>query len=171
VSISSSLGVHTCRLENLQRLDVIFVEEVAKIGRHGDIKYFGFMRSLRAERPSRAPRTLSNFLVRHVPAVASCGNTFFHRTTNAAGKIEPGNWPVVRSDFPGYICSLMEKRVPTLPKPGRSTPAPLLVRAKDTDHRKHSLGEPDSEVFTDQRCSKGSPGVSLSRAGTSGGRV
>ena len=113
MSISSSLGVHTCRLENLQRLDVIFVEEVAKIGRHGDIKYFGFMRSLRAERPSRAPRTLSNFLVRHVPAVASCGNTFFHRTTNAAGKIEPGNWPVVRSDFPGYICSPMEKRVPT----------------------------------------------------------
>jgi hypothetical protein len=113
VSISSSLGVHTGRLENLQRLDVIFVEEVAKIGRHGDIKYFGFMRSLQAERPSRAPRTLSDFLVRHVPAVASCGNAFFHRTTNAAGKIEPGNWPVVQSDFPGYICSLMEKRVPT----------------------------------------------------------
>ena len=39
------------------------------------------------------------------------------------------------------------------PRLGRSMPAPLLVRAKDTDHRKHSLGEPDSEVFTDQRSS------------------
>ena len=29
-------------------------------------------------------------------------------------EIEPDNWPVVRSDFPGYICSPMEKRVPTL---------------------------------------------------------
>jgi hypothetical protein len=38
---------------------------------------------------------------------------FFHRTTNAAGKIEPANWPVVRLDFPGCICSPMEKRVPT----------------------------------------------------------
>ena len=27
-----------------------------------------------------------------------CGNAFFHRTTNAAGKIEPDNWPVVRLD-------------------------------------------------------------------------
>ena len=51
-----------------------------------------------------------------------CGNAFFHRTTNVAGKIGPDNWPVVRSDFPwpvvrsdfpGYICSPMEKRVPT----------------------------------------------------------
>jgi hypothetical protein len=41
------------------------------------------------------------------------GNAFFHRTTNAAGKIEPDNWPVVRLDFPGCICSPMEKRVPT----------------------------------------------------------
>ena len=40
VPISSSLGGQTGRLENLQRLDVIFVEEVAKIGRHGDIKCF-----------------------------------------------------------------------------------------------------------------------------------
>jgi transposase InsO family protein len=55
-----------------------------------------------------------------------CGNAFFHRTTNAAGKIEPDNWPtnaagkiepdnwpVVRLDFPGCISSPMEKRVPT----------------------------------------------------------
>jgi hypothetical protein len=48
--------------------------------------------------------------------VCSCGNAFFHRTTNVAGKIGPDNWPdrtTGRSDFPGYICSPMEKRVPT----------------------------------------------------------
>ena len=40
VPIRSSLGGQTSRLENLQRLDVIFVEEVSKIGRHGSIKCF-----------------------------------------------------------------------------------------------------------------------------------
>ena len=30
-----------------------------------------------------------------------------------AEKDRANNWPVVRSDFPGYICSPMEKRVPT----------------------------------------------------------
>jgi hypothetical protein len=45
--------------------------------------------------------------------VQACGKAFFHRTTNAAGKIEQDNWPVVRLDFPGCISSPMEKRVPT----------------------------------------------------------
>jgi hypothetical protein len=50
-----------------------------------------------------------------------------HRTTNATGKIELDNWSVVRLDFPGCICSPMEKRVPTLPcAPSTLYPTPLL---------------------------------------------
>jgi hypothetical protein len=40
VPINISLGGQPGLLENLQRIDSIFVEEVAKIGRHGSIKCF-----------------------------------------------------------------------------------------------------------------------------------
>jgi hypothetical protein len=44
--------------------------------------------------------------------------------------------------------------------PGRSTLAPLRVRAKLICHCKHSVGEPGREVCADQRCGKCSPGFS-----------
>ena len=44
----------------------------------------------------------------------SCGNAFFHRTTNAAGKAGRTTGSSCPPRFPGCIGSPMEKRVPTI---------------------------------------------------------
>jgi hypothetical protein len=60
-------------------------------------------RTARAKRGTMSPRPPKWFLWERVfPSDYKCSR-----------EIEPDNWPVVRSDFPGYICSPMEKRVPT----------------------------------------------------------
>ncbi len=65
-------------------------------------------RPRRLQAASECIRTLANKV-----QVRNCGNAFFHRTTNAAGKAGRTTGSRCPARFPGCIGSPMKKRVPT----------------------------------------------------------